>query len=331
MDIRLSKSDAFIIILFFVIAIPVSFSGYDFNKGLLRPTLDTLVYCVSTFVVVYLTVYVFFPRFFPEKKIAQLFFWTILFMILVGTFEILSNALIQGTELVKYWRYELPFWAISNTSENSGILIGILLGKKFYDAQLDIQKREKEKRENELRLLKSQIDPHFLFNNLNAIDSLIDSDPTRAKIYLSKLSTLYRYLITTKDDEVVPLEDELHFAREYIYLLEQRFGEAYTFEIETRGKLDDSLIPPGVLQSLIENVVKHNQGDDQNPNKTMILISEKEIVVKNKLHVKNTERESFGIGLNNIIARYRLLTDHEVKISQDDEFKVVLPPIKHLS
>lgn len=222
-------------------------------------------------------------------------------------------------------------WGISTSTQNAGILVGILLGKKFYEAQLTLQKSEKEKKESELRLLKSQVDPHFLFNNLNTIDSLIDSNPTVAKKYLNKLSQLYRYLIRTKDDEVVPLEEELEFAKNYIYLLEQRFGSAYAFEIKKNCGIDNLLIPPGALQTLLENVVKHNLASAEEPISTQIEISEKNIQVSNNVKLKKTVKDSYGVGLNNLKTRYRLLSEKEIEVDKGSSFSITLPTLKAIA
>jgi len=214
--------------------------------------------------------------------------------------------------------------------ENSGILLGVFLGKKFYDAQVDLQKREKEKRDNELRLLKSQIDPHFLFNNLNTVDALIDSDPTRAKAYLHKLSKLYRYLIATKDDEVVALEDELDFAENYIYLLEQRYGDAYQFEINNPSNQSDAMIPPGALQTIFENVIKHNEGSSSKAIQTKIDIASDVITIRNNVQTKTNPIDSTGTGLKNLTARYKLLTDKPIKITKGSDYEIVIPLLNKL-
>jgi len=332
MKIKLTKSDIFVIALFFVIAIPVTFSGYDYSKGLFEPSMDTIIYCIVTLFLAYTIVYQLFPKFFPENRIIALFFWTALLMMIVGVIEICAYRLVNAKELGPLFkRYELFFWGISTSAENAGILIGILLGKKFYEAQLTLQKRDKEKKENELRLLKSQIDPHFLFNNLNTVDALIDRDPIAAKTYINKLSSLYRYLIQTKDDEVIPLDQELTFIKNYIYLLEQRFGRTYQFEIKSTVNNQGQLIPPGALQTLIENVVKHNQGSEVDPIYTTISISKETIEVSCNIQLKNASKDSFGTGLSNLIARYKLLTDKKIIIQKDLKYKTTLPVINAVS
>lgn len=150
-----------------------------------------------------------------------------------------------------------------------GLPLGILI-KKFYEGQQELLKTQKLQKENEVKLLRSQIDPHFLFNNLNTLDSLIDSNPAKAKEYIHRLSLIYRYLIKTKDAEVMKLSSEIEFAENYIFLIKTRFGNDYEFTIEKNISLDATLIPTGALQSLLENVVKHNKSAGKNTIKTTI-------------------------------------------------------------
>lgn len=206
-----------------------------------------------------------------------------------------------------------------------------LLGKKLYEAQLNFIQLEKEKKESELLRLSSQIDPHFLFNNLNTIDSLIDTNPVAAKTYLNKLAQLYRYLISTKDQEVVELEEEIEFAQNYIYLIQSRFGNAFQFEVNTIGMNKELIfIPPGALQTLLENIVKHNQPRPNQPVKSSISLKENTIEVRNNLSIKTENVDSTGTGLANLKARYKLLVDKEINITTNDYFTVALPLIKQV-
>ncbi len=334
MQIKLNKSDLFIIAIFYIVAIGVTLVGYDYSKSWFRPIMDTVVYCFFTAIVSYVIVFKFFPYFFPKRRILALLMCTAALMGVAGYIELVLYEWIDDGHWEWFKRTITNFrawlWGISSSAQNAGILIGMLLGKKFYDAQLDIQEREKEKKESELRLLKSQIDPHFLFNNLNTLDSLIDNKPQVAKQYLQRLSQLYRYLIRTKDDEVVMLDEELEFAQNYIYLLEQRFGKAYQFEIENTGENKNKMIPPGALQTLLENVVKHNASSMSNPIITSVMINEKQIVVSNNIRLKKDRATSNQTGLKNLIARYQLLTDHQIKIIKDENFTVILPLIKEV-
>jgi LytS/YehU family sensor histidine kinase len=249
-------------------------------------------------------------------------------MIFSGCIEIYLYKLNNGYTWNNLTVVKFLMAGLDTSIENAGILLGLFLGKKFYDAQLDIQKGEQAMRENELRLLKSQIDPHFLFNNLNTVDSMIDSNPALAKKYLNRLAKLYRYLITIKDYEVVPLEDELNFAKDYIFLIEQRFGDAYKFDIENNTDQSDLLIPPASLQTILENVVKHNIGDKNKAIIAKIKIDNDNIIISNNIHLKKDQKYSNGTGLKNLIARYELLTEQPVTINSTDQYTISLPMLK---
>jgi LytS/YehU family sensor histidine kinase len=110
--------------------------------------------------------------------------------------------------------------------------------------------------EMQLKLLQQQVDPHFLFNNLNVLSALVEKDPVIAGEFLTRLAELYRYILQTQNVEVVPVKDELAFAQNYLYLLEQRFGDAYNFDWQVPpAKINGQMIVPAALQGLIENVV----------------------------------------------------------------------------
>ena len=205
----------------------------------------------------------------------------------------------------------------------------LLLTKKFYEGQNEFLKIEKQQKENELKLLRSQIDPHFLFNNLNTLDSLIDSNTEKAKEYINRLSLIYRYLIKTKDAEVMELSEEIQLAENYMFLIKTRFENDYDFKIETQTTIEDKFIPTGAIQALLENVVKHNKPLNGNAIKTIISIEENVLKVINTKSKIQTKNESFGTGLENLKARYKLLSDKEVVIiNTEHEYKISIPIIK---
>ena len=203
--------------------------------------------------------------------------------------------------------------------------------KNWNTSSRRIEQLEMEKLTMELNLLKSQINPHFLFNNLNALDDLIDRDTQLAKEYLHRLSKMLRYSISSMENDVVTLKEEWNFIDDYIYLIEERFGKAYQFEkIRQLDTLDSYLIPPASLQSLIENVVKHNRGSVENPLKTTIKLGKNGITVSHPKRVKKTGVNSLGTGLKNIRSRYKLLTNKEIEITDTDVFSVNLPLISEI-
>lgn len=182
--------------------------------------------------------------------------------------------------------------------------------------------------EMELKILQQKVDPHFLFNSLNVLSSLIDLDPNAANEFLDKLAKLYRYILHTQNAEVVTLGEELEFARDYLYLLQQRFGAAYEFNwsVPANGSASGLMIVPTALQSLLENVVKHNAGSGKDPLQIDISVTGDLLTVINKTSPKEKMQQASGTGLQNLTDRYALLTDRLVEIvSEGEAFTVKIP------
>ena len=280
------------------------------------------------------------PRFLKKKT------WYRYFLIgggLLGTAELL-RVLIYASLKASDHSFGDEVW--TEISSNASLLVGFpnftflallfsfgyRFTKDWVTHQKTIEKLRTEKISMELGLLKSQMDPHFLFNNLNALDDLIDRDKEQAKAYLHRLSKIYRYNTTNMQRDVVTLIEEWAFIDDYIYLLEERFGVAYRFEKEnTLGDLNHYLIPPAALQSLLENAVKHNQGSLEDPLKVSIVANEKCITVSHTKRLKPTTRSSLGTGLKNLRSRYELLSKQSIEVQDGETFTVTLPLLKALS
>lgn len=210
---------------------------------------------------------------------------------------------------------------------------GYRFTKDWFVNQRRIERLETDKIRTELQQLKAQINPHFLFNNLNTLDGLIEKDPALAQTYLHKMAALYRYVLANSEQELVPLEKELAFAQQYIFLLENRFGGAYQFQqnFDTPPK-KAYLIPPTSLQTLIENVVKHNQGTPEAPLLTTIKIQGKVIEICHLKKPKFQVNTKLGTGLKNLNTRYQLISGKEITIlDTPDSFTVQLPLIPQVS
>jgi sensor histidine kinase YesM len=182
--------------------------------------------------------------------------------------------------------------------------------------------------EMRLKILQQKVDPHFLFNNLNVLSSLIDLDPKAANEFLDKLAKLYRYILHTQNAEVVPLGEELSFAKDYVYLLGRRFGPAYEFDwlVPSVASANGLMIVPTALQSLLENVVKHNAGSGKEPLRVDIRVEDSTLTVSNRISPKERNIEASGTGLQNLIDRYALLTDRQIDIKREGQtFMVELP------
>ena len=330
MKFKFTKSDLTLVVLYFLVGITVNLMEYANYESRSHFLIETILWVSSDLICIFLIIFLILPYYLPKAKYIQLV------ISCLGVFFILG--IIMANILCYVGNCQSD---VNNLDSYSGGLTWVvesfsipglfLIGKKFFEAQVNLVKMEKERKESELLRLNAQIDPHFLFNNLNTIDSLIDTNPQVAKIYLHKLSYLYRYLISTKDQEVVELNEELEFAQNYIYLIQYRFGDAFQFEIQNmKEEQEISFVPPGALQTLLENIVKHNQASTEKPIITTIKISENSIVIRNNLVKKRKAVDSTGIGLTNLHARYKLLSDTAIQIEQTEDFIVTLPLIKQV-
>lgn len=174
--------------------------------------------------------------------------------------------------------------------------------------------------------LKNQLDPHFLFNSLNVLTSLIEESPEAATRFTTALSKVYRYVLEQKSKELITIEEEMKFAELYMSLLSVRFENSIVFSSPKQLKNPQAKVVPLSLQLLLENAVKHNQVTSQK--KLYITISEVEgmLTVTNNIQPKQVLKESTGVGLKNIRDRYALLTDRLVQIQENRrEFSVAIP------
>ncbi len=206
----------------------------------------------------------------------------------------------------------------------------VFVGMAFFKFwRLSIKEKEEFKRESisaEFATLKNQINPHFLFNSLNTLTSLIEENPKTATEFVQKMSSVYRYVLTQRDKETVTIREELPFIESYIYLNRIRFGNNLRTHIHIEPQHQDAKVATLALQMLIENAIKHNVISEQKPLTIYIGVFNQGIFVRNNLQRKTVMNDSNGIGLNNIVHRYSFLTDKPVEIIDDDrEFMVSLP------
>lgn len=174
--------------------------------------------------------------------------------------------------------------------------------------------------------LKNQLDPHFLFNSLNVLTSLIEEDPNAAQKFTTSLSKVYRYVLEQKNKDLVTVDEELDFARTYVRLLKMRFEDSIVFDIPDKASNADFKIVPLSLQLLLENAVKHNVVTASKPLHIKVFELNGMLVVENNLQEKQVVKKSSGVGLQNIHQRYSILTDREVSIDKSNtNFSVGLP------
>ena len=179
-------------------------------------------------------------------------------------------------------------------------------------------------------LLQSQINPHFLFNSLNSLSSLISENPAQAEKFADEMSGVYRYLLKNNDQELVTLSKELQFIRSYGHLLSTRHGTGFRLCIEVDKIYYDYMLPSLTLQLLVENAVKHNTVSKELPLTVKIRSTEDEkLIVENNISKKTIVFPSTGVGLANINSRYRLLDQGGISISDEEgKFVVSIPLIR---
>ena len=208
----------------------------------------------------------------------------------------------------------------------SGIFYAFFYSKHRQENRVQEQKIIARTASAQFDALKNQLDPHFLFNSLNVLTSLIDEDPRQAQRFTTSLSKVYRYVLEQKSKELVPVDEEFAFARTYVELLKMRFEDSLTFDIPEKAVNPEGLIVPLSLQLLLENAVKHNVVTPSRPLRITVREEDGFLVVANNLQEKQVVKKSSGVGLQNIQQRYALLTERRLRISRSEtEFRVAVP------
>lgn len=201
----------------------------------------------------------------------------------------------------------------------------ILFFKKWKDAAVEQERLKHEHTALQYETLKNQVNPHFLFNSLNALIQLIHTDTKKAETYVKKLSELYRYVLDQKDKETVSLKRELQAVEDYIFLLKIKYGDNLNVIFPDELPIGTRIVPLS-LQMLVENVIKHNVIAHSKPVEITIFLKDDYLVLRNNINNKKDKEHSTGIGLENISNRYRYLSDQPVVINNDkDYFEVRLP------
>ena len=212
------------------------------------------------------------------------------------------------------------------------ILVGMkhpLRVKKLYVmAALEVEKYKTQSANAQLQNLKSQLNPHFLFNNLSVLMSLVYKNQDNAVDFINELSKVYRYVLDNKNSELVGLQEELVFLEHYIYLLKIRFENSISFLIKIDTHTEGGYLPPMCLQMLVENTIQHNEVSQANPLKVLIYTENNHVIVENPIQPRSDKTESSQTGLKNIQSRYAFFTNEKIDIIQTEKmFKVVLPLI----
>ena len=228
------------------------------------------------------------------------------------SFEVLSAVVIVFT-IIGYNLFELGYYLLNNSRYSLA----------------ELERFKKENAEFRFETLMSQVNPHFLFNSLNTLSSLVYQDKDTAAKYIRELARVYRYVLENKEYELVSLKVDLDFVKAYIYLLELRFKNMISFEFAIDENQKEKQIAPMTIQMLIENAVKHNIVSQKKHLTIKIYTENDYLIISNNIQKKQTKAYSSGIGLSNIQSRYAYFTQKEVLIKETaSEFLVEIPLIE---
>lgn len=256
-----------------------------------------------------------------------------LFMILTIIFLLI---IFLGYEEIPFFYYSFDdfsfAWACIGTGIYVVFITFLLEGLARYDIWKNKMKENEQlskmNRQSRLQSLKTQVNPHFLFNSLNSLSSLIDTDEDSAEAFLDEMSKVYRYMLRTEEEELVLLSSELSFIESYYYLLKERYGDSLIVQIEVLPDDLNLYLPPLTLQTLIENAFSQNVMMKDQPLIIRISRSGNGLVVRNNIQTKTmTEDRDIEMGIDNLIARYSLLHQSEIIIHDSARERVIQVPL----
>ena len=332
---ELIKSFLVGIAIFLVVLIILFLNGWDFTmKELWTEFWESMIFsmiiylCNSASFILLMRKYD--KELFTRKYIAYGILGNIIASI-IGIFlsRVVLKVIMYNMSFEAFFTSERPQYYVNT------FFISMVVALLFYAAYFYKYYKEKQVKEQKIiagsasarfDALKNQLDPHFLFNSLNVLTSLIEEDPDQAQKFTTSLSKVYRYVLEQKNKDLVTVDEELNFARTYVRLLKMRFEDSIIFDIPEKCTQPDAKIVPLSLQLLLENAVKHNVVTSSKPLHIKVFEQGGMLVVSNNLQEKQVVKKSSGVGLQNIRQRYQILTDRGVIINKtNSDFSVSLP------
>ncbi len=321
----------FIPILFFDASLEVGLINYLPKAGV--SMIYTLTYWLSVRQII-----IYFRRKYPEyRQLYTRLFHNIIVIVPVYIFlNRLLNLVIHNSVLTQYmpkdkdvseWDYNVA--SVLLILLTAAIYESVWLNRKWKESIVATEKLQKEYAQSQLESLKSQVNPHFLFNSLNTLTYLIPEDADKAVKFVQKLSKVYRYVLEIKDKQLTSLKEELDFLDSYIFLLKERFGENLKVKIDIDASLHNQHLIPFSLQLLFENVIKHNIISKDKPLEVCLWVDADRLLVRNNLQRKAQQMPSTKVGLENIRHRYSFYTNEKMEVIETSEyFLVALPLLK---
>ncbi len=268
-----------------------------------------------------------------KEALAKRLFVELFYVFIIGV----SGAIIITTVVQIISPYKESFeWVLFINSViafiGNVIMMAILESIHFYkniqESKLLTETLEKENAQIKLETLKSQLNPHFLFNSLNVLSILIKKDTAKAQQFVDQFALVNRYSLDVIDKPVVELREELEFSKSYLFLQKIRFDNSIISEINVDASKLNYLVPPLAVQTLLENALKHNRASEEHPLLLKIFIEDGYLVVSNNLQPKFNQTHSSGVGLNNLKKRYEVLGNFVPEfIITDKEYIAKIPLI----
>ena len=314
------------------IALGFYFYGSSFYSSLESFLSRTLILVIIGTIISVLNHLVRFYALYYFHKLNQ---WTVRITLSLIAYLIVS----LGISLLAFKLFSFfPFLVVTEEKKNISLLVTIfitIIGAILYEANTyyhqwksaiaEEEQLEKLNLESQFQSLQGQLNPHFLFNSFNALQSLVDQSPVQAKAFIQELARVYRYVLDKKDAMVVPCGDEITFIKSFLYLNHIRFGDSLQASIE----LDNctGYLPPLTLQLLVENAIKHNVISKSKPLHIRIYQEGNAIVVSNNLQLREDTPPESGIGHQNLLARYALLSATAPQFYVRDQNYVAIVPI----
>ncbi|MEZ2334255.1 sensor histidine kinase [Mucilaginibacter sp. RCC_168] len=259
-------------------------------------------------------------------------YYRLMSSLLIGIGVMLALASIQQLILS-----HINFGPVMLMVEVRGILINLVFymfihlmyqNYKNQQVSIELERTKSDNLEAQYELLKQQINPHFLFNSLNTLKAMVETNDKNSVDFILKLSNFYRFTLESRKLDLIHLSEELEIVEAYNFLLKARFEDGFTFTNTISEKCFGTLIPPFTLQLLIENCIKHNVVSLERPLHIKFYEENDSLVMENQVQPKRNEESSLGVGLKNISLRYSHLLDKKIEIINDNKiFKIKLPVI----
>ncbi len=274
-------------------------------------------------------------RFPDENQVStRLTFMILTFIVITGLFLYLLFRSYEQVELFHYTFNENMFVLAYIGMSIVNVFITLMMEgvdryEKWADSLKETEELQKVFRQSQLQGLKSQLNPHFLFNSLNSLSSLISEDEEQAEQFLNEMSKVYRYMLRNDEDQMVTLETELQFVDSYLYLLKARYGDGLQLSVNVSDAATQTMLPALSLQVLIENAFTQNSMSKTSPLKINIdSEDDKWIVVRNNLQPKVVaETVDVEAGLDNLVNRYQLINRSEVIITDQPGERIIRLPL----